>query len=145
MNARQKSTTTLVVGAVVALIALVVLVTSLSSCGSSPRSYVRDHYTAAGKRNGTEVYRSRDRTEKVVKDITNAWKPADRLTDAGGVFLRYRDELVAVRPRTGGGSEISVEDPERGYAHWYPYVGGWFGTYSGRAEGFRGGGPGTGK
>jgi hypothetical protein len=145
MSLRGKSTTTMVVAGIVAVVALVILVTSLSSCGSSPRSYVRDHYTAAGKRNGTEVFRSKDRVERVVKDITSEWKPADRLTDTGGVFLRYRDDLIAVRPRTAGGSEISVDDPDRGYAHWYPFVGGWFGTYSGRAEGFRGGGPGTGK
>jgi hypothetical protein len=145
MNLRDKSNTALVAGGGLLLIALVMLVMGLSSCGSSPRSWVKDHYTAAGKRGGADVYRTNERVEKVTKDLTKAWKPADRLTDPGGVFLRYADDLVAIRPRTGGGTEISVDDADRGYASSYPYVGGWFGTYSGRAEGFRGGGPGTGK
>lgn len=145
MSATGKSTTALVIGAIVAVLALVVLVGTLSSCGSSVKGYVKDHYSHVGKRNGAELYRSDKRVEKVVSEITDAWKPADRLTDPGGVFLRYSDTFVAVRPRSGGGTDIEIDDPERGYAHWYPFVGGWFGTYSGRAEGFRGGGPGSGK
>lgn len=146
MSLRGKSNTSIIAGVVLLVIAVGLLIGGLSSCGSSPRSYVKDRYTAAGKRNGSEIYRTNDRVEKVAKDLTAEWKPADRLVDTGGVFLRYKDDLIAIRPRSGGGgTEISVDDPERGYAHWYPYVGGWFGTYSGRAEGFRGGGPGTGK
>lgn len=146
MSLRGKSTATLVAGAGLLLFALVLLVGGLSSCGSSPRSWVKDHYTSAGKRDGADVYRTRDRVEKVTKDLTSAWKPADRITDPGGVFLRYSDELIAIRPiANGGGTELSVDDADRGYASFYPYVGGWFGSYSGRAEGFRGGGPGSGK
>lgn len=145
MNPRQKSTATFGCAAIVAVVALLVLVGGLASCGGSVRGYVKDHYTKVSSRNGSDVYRTKDSVAKVTKDITDEWKPADRLTDPGGVFLRYRDDLVAVRPRTGGGSDITVDDADRGYAHWYPYVGGWFGTYSGRGEGFRGGGPGSGK
>ncbi|MGX6450136.1 DUF4247 domain-containing protein [Patulibacter sp. S7RM1-6] len=145
MSPRRKSTLTLGGGVLVAVVALLVLVLGLASCGGSVRGYVRDHYAKVSSRNGSDVYRSNDAVAKVTKDIAGAWKPADRVTDPGGVFLRYRDDLVAIRPRTGGGSEITVDDAERGYAHWYPYVGGWFGTYSGPGEGFRGGGPGSGK
>lgn len=145
MSLRGKSTASLVAGAGLLVIALVLLVGGLSSCGSSPASWVRDHYAAAGTRGGAEVYRTAQPVSQVTRELTDAWKPADRLTDPGAVFLRYRDDLVVVRPRTGGGSEISVDDADRGYASSYPFVGGWFGTYSGRAESFRGGGPGTGK
>jgi len=145
MSRLRTASIPLLIGGVIAVIALLLLVGGLSSCGSSVKGYVRDHYDRAGTRNGAELYRSGDRVDEVVKDITGAWKPADRITDPGGVFLRYSDTFLAVRPRTGGGTDIEVDDPERGYAHWYPFVGGWFGTYSGRGEGFRGGGPGSGK
>lgn len=145
MSLKGKSTTTVVAGGALLVLALVLLVGGLSSCGSSPRSWVKDHYTAAGKRGGADLYRTTQSVSKVTRDLTKAWKPADRLTDPGAVFLRYRDDLVIVRPRRGGGTEIAVDDADRGYASAYPFVGGWFGTYSGRAEGFRGGGPGTGK
>jgi hypothetical protein len=145
MSLRGRSPLALVSGGILLLVALGLLIGGLSSCGSSPRSWVKDHYTSAGKRDGSDVYRTSERVERVTKRLTDAWKPADRLTDPGGVFLRYSDDLIAIRPRTEGGSEITVDDADRGYAHWYPFVGGYFGTYSGRAEGFRGGGPGTGK
>jgi hypothetical protein len=145
MSFESKATAAMAAAVLVAVIALIVLVTTLSSCGSSVDGYVDEHYTRAGERNGAKHYTSGDRIEKVVADITDAWKPADRLSDPGGVFLRYADSMVAVRPAAYGGSEIDVDDPERAYAHWYPYVGGWFGNYSGPAESFRGGGPGSGK
>ena len=40
---------------------------------------------------------------------------------------------------------IYVDDEEEGYRHWYGHVGGYWGTYSSRAEDGRGGGPGSGK
>jgi hypothetical protein len=52
--------------------------------------------------------------------------------------------MVVVVPMKGG-SRIYVDDAKSGYRRWYGHVGGWFGTYSGPAEGLRGGGPGTGK
>lgn len=144
MSLRGKSTTTLVAGGILVVIALGLLIGGLSSCGSSPRSFIESHYSAAGKRDGADLFRTKKTVAQVTRELTKEWKPADRLTDPGGVFLRYRDDLVAIRPISTG-TELSVDDADRGYAHWYPFVGGWFGTYSGRAEGFRGGGPGSGK
>lgn len=141
----MKLSCTGLLGILVTVVAAILLIGGLSSCGSSVKGYVKDHYDRVGTRNGAELYRSKDRVDQVVKDITGTWKPADRITDPGGVFLRYRDTFVAVRPRTAGGTDIEVDDPDRAYAHWYPFIGGWFGTYSGRGEGFRGGGPGSGK
>jgi len=62
-----------------------------------------------------------------------------------GVFLRYSKDYVGVVPDRGGGSKIYVDDERRGYAHFYPFIGGFWGSYSGRGESFRGGGPGAGK
>ena len=81
----------------------------------------------------------------MAKDIAGAWKPADRLNDPSAIFLRYRGDYVAITPDSAGGSHIYVDDERRGYARWYPHVGGYWGTYSGPGEGIRGGGPGAGK
>jgi hypothetical protein len=61
-----------------------------------------------------------------------------------GVFLRYSDDVVSVVPQSGG-SRIIVDDEDSGYRRNYLFVGGFWGTFSGRGQGFRGGGPGSGK
>lgn len=135
-------------GGVLALVAFVLLGTSLASCGSSVRSYVDDTYERTGSRDGAAVYTSPRSVSATVDDLTDRWKPADRVTSPAGVFLRYSEAIVAVHPRPGGGggdpTEIEVADERRGYGLWFPYVGGWFGS-SGRGGTVRGGGPGTGK
>ena len=40
---------------------------------------------------------------------------------------------------------IEVANQRSGYNHFYSYVGGFWGTYSGPSASFRGGGPGAGK
>jgi hypothetical protein len=52
---------------------------------------------------------------------------------------------VTISPQGGGGSRIVVDDEETGYRRGFVYLGGWWGSYSGPAESFRGGGPGGGK
>ena len=49
------------------------------------------------------------------------------------------------RRRGRRGSRIFVDDEEGGYHRNYFFVGGFWGTYSGPAGSFRGGGPGAGK
>ena len=135
----------LLAGGALGLVALVLLATSLSQCGGSVRGFVRDTYDRAGTREGAEVYTSPKSVSAVTAEITDAWQPADRVTSSAGVFLRYADDIVAVHPRSGeAGTEIEVADERRGYALFFPYVGGWFGS-SGRGGTVRGGGPGSGK
>jgi hypothetical protein len=135
---------TLPKGAAIGLIVVGVLglVFTLARSGSA-RSYVEDHYTRAGERNGVRIYTSRDTPAKVAKDIQKAHKAADRRVTPEGIFLRYRKDFIGILAAAQG-SRIEVAKEGRGYAHFYPFIGGFWGTYSGPAEGFRGGGPGGG-
>lgn len=138
----------LLVAAGIAAFGLLVL---LATAFAGPRS-VRDHIAASYAKTattdpalkGSTVYRSADAPSKVVEDITSAWKPADRHAEPAGFFLRYRNDMVVVSP-DGDGSRIVVDEARRGYSRWYPYVGGYWGTYTGGGDDIRGGGPGAGK
>lgn len=120
----------------------------LSGCGvgGSARDYVRDNYPREGSGNERPIaYRSDKPPTQTAADIANARKPADRRTTASGVFLRYQKDMIGVVPDGRGGSRVLVDDERHGYGFFFPYVGGFWGRASGRSEGFRGGGPGTGK
>lgn len=133
------------------LVGLGLLCLAAAFAGSnSVREYVADTYrsagsrTVAGSRRASLLYDSARPPSATAKDIADAVEPADRRTSPSGVFLRYEDDFVSVVPREGG-SQIIVEDDETGYRNSYFFLGGWWGTYSGRGEAFRGGGPGGGK
>lgn len=114
----------------------------------SLRDHLRDRYTLVRTTDGGRSieYASDNRPSAVAGSIADAWKPAERLSDPSGFFLRYRNDIVAVTASPdGAGSRIFVDEERRGYARWYPYIGGYWGTYSGPGERFRGGGPGAGK
>jgi len=93
----------------------------------------------------SRIYRSDLPPSRTAADIAARLEPGDRRLTESGVFLRYANDFVGVVPDGRGGSRVLLDDERRGYAHFYPFVGGWWGSYSGRAEGFRGGGPGVGK
>lgn len=137
------------IGAVV-LIAIGGLALTAVILGSrgSLRQHLGDTYTLVSTGSGgrSAEYAAPGRPSAVAASIAGKWKPAERLADPSGYFLRYRNDIVAVTAAPGGGgSRIFVDEERRGYARWYPYVGGYWGTYSGPGEGFRGGGPGAGK
>ena len=115
----------------------------------SVREHVRDSYTLVSSSDGgrSAVYSATGKPSAVAASIAEKWKPAERLTDPSGFFLRYRNDIVVVTPAAEGetGSRIYVDEQTRGYTRWYPYIGGYWGTYSGPGESFRGGGPGAGK
>lgn len=113
----------------------------------SVREYVADHYRLVSSVDGgrSREYASSDPPSQVAENIANRWRPADRLNDSYGYFLRYRDDYVVVTSDGAGGSRIFVDDEEEGYRHWYGHVGGYWGTYSSPSEDNRGGGPGAGK
>lgn len=127
--------------AVLGLLAMILVVTTRSG---SPRSFVANRYALVSNTGDSRVYSSPLRPSQVADEIGQKWKPADRLVDPNGIFLRYSDDYIGVTPAAGGGSTIHVDDARRGYARWYPYVGGYWGS-SGVGGGFRGGGPGAGK
>jgi hypothetical protein len=92
----------------------------------------------------TLVYASSKSVVATTKEITGDHKPAERRATESGTFLRYKEDIVSVVPdRTG--SRVLVDDEDTGYRRNYLFVGGFWGTYSGRGESFRGGGPGAGK
>lgn len=136
------------VGLVVLAVGLV-FVALLATRLGSVRGWIDDRYAKVEEPldpelDSSEVYAASAAPRVVASDIADRWKPAERLVDPSGVFLRYADEIVAVTPAEEG-SRIYVDDEENGYARWYGHVGGWWGTYSGPGESFRGGGPGAGK
>lgn len=111
----------------------------------SVRDHIHDNYRLVRDEGRSREYTSPDPPSVVVAAIASRWKPADRLSDPSGHFLRYRDDYVVVSPDGAGGSRIHVDDEDEGYRRWYGHVGGSWGTYSGPSEGARGGGPGAGK
>jgi hypothetical protein len=129
---------------------------TLSAHGSA-RDYIAKTYHRVGTepppggagngRKETLVYVSPKSVTQTAANISDHNKPADRRTTEAGAFLRYSDDVVSIVPPAKGarGARILVDDQEGGYRRNYGYVGGFWGTYSGPAGAFRGGGPGTGK
>jgi hypothetical protein len=130
-------------------IGLAALVGVLFGTKGSVRSHISGKYqrVEAESKGRSAVYMSTQPPGAVAKAISGAWKPAERINDPGGYFLRYRSAIVAVTAAAAGqqGSRIYVDDQRQGYNRWYPYLGGRWGTFSGPGETFRGGGPGAGK
>lgn len=134
----------------IALILVGILAVGAVTLGTrgSVREHVGDTYTLVSSDNRTRTaeYSAKGKPSAVAASIASKWKPSERLTDPSGFFLRYRNDIVVVTAGPEGqGSRIHVDDERRGYTRWYPYIGGYWGTFSGPGEGFRGGGPGAGK
>jgi Domain of unknown function (DUF4247) len=108
------------------------------------RRYLRGHYGVVSSSGNSLVLGTPQSPRLVYDDLARNVRPADTVVDGSGYFLRYRGDIVAITGDTNG-SRIYVDDEQRGYAVWFPYVGGHWGTFSGRGESFRGGGPGSGK
>ncbi|MDP3711720.1 MAG: DUF4247 domain-containing protein [Mycobacteriales bacterium] len=128
-----------------ALVAVLGIVSLLSRGG--PKDYALDRYERVSQDGDSYVLRSPRSVSETAAEIRGAWKPAQELTDPAGVFLRYSDLVVAVTPDPDrDGSTVYLDDERRGYAHWFPYVGGFWGSPGvGGVGGVRGGGPGAGK
>lgn len=129
------------------------IVLALATHGSV-RDHIADTYRFTGEEaapgNGsvkTKTYESDRSVGATTAAIVDKHKPADRRITEAGAFLRYREDVVSIVPAATGsrGSRILVDDEQGGYHRNYGYVGGYWGTYSGPAGSFRGGGPGAGK
>ena len=132
--------------AIVLVLAGLAGIVSLTQRGSV-RSHLLDTYDVVEQDGDSYTLRSPDPVSQTAADIRSAWKPADEVVDPGGTFLRYSDDIVAVTPSDTGGSTVYLDDEERGYNHWFPYVVGFWGIggSGGPIGGTRGGGPGAGK
>ncbi|OLF18827.1 DUF4247 domain-containing protein [Actinophytocola xanthii] len=124
-------------------IGLIVLLVALLG-GQSIRGHLSDNYQRVSSNGDSIVYASNKKPKAVYESIRAAVPPADVQVDPQGYFMRYSDDIVAVTA-SGTGSRIYIDDERRGYAHWFPFVVGVWGTGSGSGEGVRGGGPGAGK
>ncbi|SDJ37925.1 protein of unknown function [Actinokineospora alba] len=130
-----------ILGAIAGVIAIAML-----ARGTTVRDYVDNTYTrAANLDRGEEIaFTSPQAPTLVAANIVGKWKPVSQYADASGVYLRYNDDMVLVRPQ-GKGSVIRVDDVERAYRTYHSSVGGNWGWTSGHGESFRGRGPGAGK
>jgi hypothetical protein len=132
-------------GGILAGVGALVLALTLGTWPGSPRSYIQGRYSPVGAAAGAHaVYQSPKAPTLVANEIAKAHRPQDQAFDPAGVFLRYNDDMIAVTP-SGTGSRIEIDDSERGYRAWYPYIGPRWGGPGGRSALFRGGGPGAGK
>ena len=134
------------------VVALVLVVAGIGGIFAlTQRGSVREHvlrtYEVVESEGDSYTLRSEDTVSRTAADIRSAWKPAEELVDPGGTFLRYSDDIVAVTPDPDGGSTVFLDDEERGYNRWFPYVVGFWGSggSGGPIGGTRGGGPGAGK
>jgi hypothetical protein len=139
-----------VIAAVLVGLGLLLLFAAFTNA-ESVREHIASEYQPTGKervegaRTDSLVYESGRPPSETAEEIADAVKPADRRVSPSGIFLRYDEDFVTVVPRTEGGSTIYVDDEDAGYHRGFFFLGGWWGTYSGRGESFRGGGPGGGK
>lgn len=125
------------------VVGLIVLLFAIFG-GSSIRGYLDDNYKRVSSNGNSVVYSSDQKPKAVYESLRSAVTPADVQTDPEGYFLRYSDDIVGITA-SGTGSRIYVDDERHGYAHWFPFVAGVWGTGGGLGEGIRGGGPGAGK
>lgn len=124
-------------GGILAVVgAIVLLVATFQS--SSPKGWIPKHYAKNGR-----DYSSPQAPIATAAQISRKFKPSDRTYDPTGVYLRYPDAVIAIRPGPRG-STIYVDDPDTGFRRWHSHVAGRWGGPGGRASLFRGGGPGGG-
>ncbi len=112
--------------------------------GNGIRSHLDDNYHRTSSNGSSIVYTSDQKPKAVYESIRSSVTPADVQVDPEGYFLRYSDDIVGITA-SGTGSRIYLDDERHGYAHWFPFVAGVWGTGGGLGEGVRGGGPGAGK
>ena len=130
------------------LTAIGLVIGGFTACSGnfSPTSYVARHYTRAATQDiGGEAraYTSIKSPTRVADEITRAWTPAGRYADGTGVYLRYSNDSVVLKPN-GTGTLILVEGLRTAYRRYSGVVGnGWIGRGDGNSG--RGGGPGSGK
>lgn len=135
--------TKLLVAGSIAAVGVIALVIAFTRIGGV-RGYLADTYPRTSGRGDSVVYAARQNPHAVYDDIRSARKPAETVVQPSGYYLRYSDDIVVITGRRGG-SRIYLDDERRGYNHWFPIIGGVWGTYRGPGESFRGGGPGAGK
>lgn len=122
---------------------LAVVALAACSSGSSdgnevPSNWIRKQYGGSG----VGYVDNSDATSTVAKEIDGHTSARDRTSDGDMVFLRYRNDIVAITPDQKG-SRIEIDDYRTGYSRWRSHIGSVWPDPDSAA--FRGGGPGSGK
>jgi hypothetical protein len=139
------------IGVVIAVVGGLVLGGTFLFGGGSVRDYLDDHcrYERMERdRDGrrARAYSCKEKPAVLASKLAGDHKPADRRSSPAGHFLRYDDKMVGILgPQPAGGSRVLLADERDGYGYFNGYVGGFWGSYGGPGETFRGGGPGGGK
>ncbi|MCE7081039.1 DUF4247 domain-containing protein [Streptomyces sp. ST2-7A] len=129
------------------LVAMLLVGGLLVGCGSAsgtgnpvPSAWIGQTYQRMGN-----AYTATGTPESVASAIAGHTAPRARSSNGDRRFLRYRDHIVAVQPRGAGGSRIEIETYARGHQRWGTYIGGVWPAPGRAGDGYRGGGPGSGK
>ncbi|KUH38826.1 MULTISPECIES: DUF4247 domain-containing protein [Streptomyces] len=128
--------------------ALLLVAAALGGCGgdpdrdddgnSVPSAWISRQYRALG----ADRLDPRDAPAAVAREIDGHAGATSRFDSGDRVFLRYRDDIVAISPHRTG-SRIEVTDYRTGYRRWKSHLRSVWPDPDG--AGFRGGGPGAGK
>ncbi|MCI2422779.1 DUF4247 domain-containing protein [Saccharopolyspora sp. K220] len=132
-----------------AVLALIIGLVTIFSTGTGPRGYVANTYTRAAHLDlpgdsDNRAYTSTLLPSAVAYQISSKWRPQSQYTDSSGIYLRYSDDAVVIKPQAPG-SVIHVMDVDHAYRRYHSHVGGFWGWGSPHGESFRGRGPGAGK
>ncbi|MEU4129188.1 DUF4247 domain-containing protein [Streptomyces wuyuanensis] len=103
-----------------------------------PSSWIRQQYGGSGP----GYTDPSDRISKVGDEIHGHAASTDRIDGGDMVFLRYRDDIVAISPYLQG-SRIEIDDYRTGHKRWKSRIGNVWPDPE--TDAFRGGGPGSGK
>lgn len=134
--------------AVLTAIAVIVAVNLFVFSGTSAASYVDNEFervqTSQYDNKDVRTYRSDKKPTEVAALIVDKWQPQSQYADGSGIYLRYPDDAIVIKPKQSG-SQILVMDDERAYGLFYAHIGGIWGWTSTHGGSFRGRGPGAGK
>ncbi|MFI6289083.1 DUF4247 domain-containing protein [Streptomyces sp. NPDC051018] len=124
---------------------MILATVALAACSKDPEkvndvptAWIQGEYTA----DAAGYVDTTDTSSRVATEIDDHASARGRTSDGDKVFLRYRDDIVAVSPYLKG-SLIEIADYRTGYQRWQKHLRSvWPSPDSNE---FRGGGPGSGK
>lgn len=141
MNTGSNRRQVWIVVAVIAAIALLIAIIAIASTSPSPRPFIGANYQCNFDPTRVDSVEcdSSDSPRVVAAAIARNVSPIDQRTGSDGtIYMQYSDDIIAVEPESYG-SEIEVDDYNRGYAKHSTYIGifGWSSTRPG-GSGFGG-------
>lgn len=93
-----------------AMVALAACSSDLDGGNNAPSRWIQQEYGSDGSVGYVD---NRDGTSAVAKEIEGHTSARDRISDNGKVFLRYRNDIVAITPYLSG-SRIEIDEYRTG-------------------------------